>query len=358
MLPLQTLPRHRCATRQTLVLVLVLLLATVTGSPAIAGPVTGVGVMGDSVADEYQFPQFFPPGGDRRFARNFVEIVADTRGLDFGDFSINSRGSPRNQGYANNWALDGSTSSDLITGGQHTGLAQQIAAAGGDVNLAWLWIGGNDFRGLFAPEIIQAPDPGASIQSTVVTLATNVQIAIQTVLAANPQLDVVVANVPDLRALPAIKAAIAQTPELALFVAGVDQGIQAYNAQVAALAAGSDRIALVDAYRISQPAAAGLPVQVGSLLLDTNVPGNDLESYFVDVLHPGTVSQGLLANAFIDAGNAEFHSGIARLSDHEIVAYAAAVPLPEPLSIGVIGLVSATLAIMRSRRRQDGRRHR
>ena len=42
----------------------------------------GIGVLGDSYSDEYQF---YPP--DRRTARNWVEILAATRGLDFGRFA-------------------------------------------------------------------------------------------------------------------------------------------------------------------------------------------------------------------------------------------------------------------------------
>ncbi len=48
------------------------------------------GALGDSLLDEYQF---IPD--DRRFARSFVELAATRRGMDFGDFSLGSRGEPR-----------------------------------------------------------------------------------------------------------------------------------------------------------------------------------------------------------------------------------------------------------------------
>src|SRR3954449_7451952 len=57
----------------------------------------GIGVLGDSYSDEYEF---YPP--DRTTARNWVEILAATRGLDFGRFGDESRGEPRNRGFAYN----------------------------------------------------------------------------------------------------------------------------------------------------------------------------------------------------------------------------------------------------------------
>jgi len=76
-----------------------LLIALLTPlAPARAGWRGGIGVLGDSYSDEYQF---YPP--HRSTARNWVEILAASRGLNFGRFSTQSRGEPRNQGYEYNW---------------------------------------------------------------------------------------------------------------------------------------------------------------------------------------------------------------------------------------------------------------
>src|SRR3954464_3143937 len=107
-------------------------------APACAGWRGGIGVLGDSYSDEYQF---YPP--HRSTARNWVEILAATRGLNFGRFSTQSRGEPRNQGYEYNWARSDATTDDMIVTGQHTGLAAQVAR--GEVNLVVVFIGGNDF---------------------------------------------------------------------------------------------------------------------------------------------------------------------------------------------------------------------
>src|SRR3954468_6540448 len=101
---------------------LTVVLLSGTLSTARAGSPGGIGVLGDSYSDEYQF---YPP--DRSTARNWVEILAATRRLDFGAFSADRRGEPRNQGYAYNWARSDATTDDLIAAGQHTGLAAQVA---------------------------------------------------------------------------------------------------------------------------------------------------------------------------------------------------------------------------------------
>src|SRR3954451_3109113 len=103
--------------------------AALAGVPgAQAGSPGGIGVLGDSYSDEYQF---YPP--DRSTARNWVEILAQRRGLDFGSFTAASRGEPRNQGFAYNWARSDAETTDLIATGQHTGLAAQVAR--GEVSL-------------------------------------------------------------------------------------------------------------------------------------------------------------------------------------------------------------------------------
>ena len=335
--PANRFPRTPCAP-------CILLLLTCFASTASAGAVTGIGIMGDSVLDEYQFARIIEPGGNRPDARSVSEILSAKRNWNFGAFTTADRGGPRFEGYEYNWAHEGSRTQDLVDDGQHTGLAAQVAA--GKVDLVWAWAAANDWRDLYAPEIIGSPDPGAAVQAKVVAAATNVQIAIQTVLAANPAVNLVIANSPDLRALPALKAAIAATPGLDQWAAAVDQGIQAYNAQILALAESSDRIAMVDAYGISQAAVAGEPVQVGSLTLDTNVPGNGKHNYFVDALHPGTVAQGILANAFIDASNAEFDTGLLPLTAQEVTG----IPLPTSMYAGMIGLAGAGLGVLRARR--------
>ena len=101
-----------------------------------------VGVLGDSYADEYQFS-----ADDRAGARNFVEQLAQSRGVNFGALASDPRPAPRLNGFEFNWGQSGATSSDMISNGQHTGLAAQAAA--GLVSHALIFIGGNDLGAVF-----------------------------------------------------------------------------------------------------------------------------------------------------------------------------------------------------------------
>ncbi len=92
-----------------------------------------VGALGDSYTDEYQF---YAP--NRSTARNYIEQLAGDRQIDFGAFTATPRALPRNGGFANNWALSGDTSADMIADGQVSGLAAQISA--GKVRTALVFI--------------------------------------------------------------------------------------------------------------------------------------------------------------------------------------------------------------------------
>jgi hypothetical protein len=82
------------------------------------------GVLGDTLSDEYRFS---PP--DRSQARNWVELLAAGRRANFGRFNTVSRGEPRNQGFARNWASFEASTSDLVRD-QLPGLANQVARGG------------------------------------------------------------------------------------------------------------------------------------------------------------------------------------------------------------------------------------
>src|SRR5262249_51174168 len=111
--------------------------ASSIGLSAVAHHAVTIGALGDSYTDEYRF---YPP--DQSRARNWVEILSATRGLDFGAFSTRSRGEPRIQGFAFNWARYDATSSDMVRN-QLPGLTSQVAS--GRVKYAGVFIGGNDF---------------------------------------------------------------------------------------------------------------------------------------------------------------------------------------------------------------------
>jgi phospholipase/lecithinase/hemolysin len=278
-----------------------------------AAPIGGIGVLGDSFADEYQFY-----ADDRATARNFVEQLAEDRGLNFGAFETDPavRGEPRNAGFAYNWAKDGATTADLIAQGQHTGLAAQAAA--GDVNYAWVFVGGNDVLSLAT-----SPDPAADVAALAGTLLTNGQAALAALVGAKPDLRVVIATVPRLGALPAVKGAVAGGLVEQSLVDQADAAVAQLNVQIRQIAKSEKQVALADVATLMDQLFAKKRYKVGKLTLDRETPSNDPRSLFLaDGVHAGTVGQGLLANVFVKAMKKEFKAKIKALSAKEILANA------------------------------------
>jgi hypothetical protein len=315
--------------------------ATVCRAGAVPADTTapGFGAVGDSFADEYQF---YPP--DRSQARNFVEILAATRGLDFGTFTATPRPSPRNQGFANDWALNGATSDDLPA--QTSGLAQQIAA--GSVGTAFMFIGGNDFLNAAA-----SPNPTQALANLPQHVLTNVVTAVSTLLAASPTAHVIVANVFDLSQLPVTKQLVAAGLITQAEANAFGQVIAGYNAALATQFASNSRVALVDLNATAGAALGQKTVQVGGQTIDVQTPGDEYHHLFLaDGLHVGTVGQAEIANAFVAADDSKFNTGIAPLSANEIVQFAqgvqsVAIPIPTAWASGALGL--ALLLVIKRR---------
>ena len=112
-------------------------LLLVAGQASVANAQVTLGVMGDSLSDEYQY-------NGRAYAQNLVEQLATYDHVNLGASVSNLP--PRYIGYNQNWALVGATSATVLSGGQASGLAAQIPNAGGyGIDYAALVIGANDF---------------------------------------------------------------------------------------------------------------------------------------------------------------------------------------------------------------------
>jgi hypothetical protein len=319
---------HVTASFNALVALLVLVL------PARADLLHGIGAMGSSTTDEYQFSSLHPT------ARSWVEILGATHDWNFGTFTTVSRGEPRNQGYQYNWARVGATTGGLLTQGQHTSLAAQVAS--GDVTLAVLWIGTNDFR-----NVLNAPVPPPSISPTIVPNAVaNFTTALNTVLAADPNVRIVVATTYDEALLPYVRKRLEAGQLSQALVDQVSLGIQDYNAQITAIANANPRVGVTNVSGLFGEIMAADQFSVGGLLMDRINSGVQPYHFYVDDTHPGTIGQGLIANAFIDTINTQFGAEIPKLSNAEIFGVAGVVP--EPSSVVLIGL--STLGLLGHRR--------
>jgi phospholipase/lecithinase/hemolysin len=278
--------------------------------------------MGSSTTDEYQFSPLHPT------ARDWVEILGPTRGWNFGSFTTVSRGEPRNQGYEYNWARVGATTASLLTQGQHTGLAAQVAS--GDVTLAVLWIGTNDFR-----NVLLAPGQQHLPATVVPNAVANFTTALNTVLAADPNVRMIVATTYDERILPYVPQRIQQGMLTQALVNEVSVGIQQYNAQITAIASHDSRVAVADLYGLFKGIIAADQFSVGGLTLDRRTADAAPDHLFVDQFHPWTIGQALIANSFLDAINTSFDAGVPRLNDQEILR---AASVPEPTTLMLLGV--------------------
>jgi len=298
-----------------------------------AGVAGGIGVLGDSYSDEYEF---YPP--DRSHARNWVEILAATRGLNFGRWSAASRGEPQNQGFEYNWARSDATTDDMIETGQHTGLAAQVAD--GKVKLVVIFIGGNDFIAVY-----KSPDPWATLASITPRAKKNFSVALKTILQASPDVQVLVSTVPDVSDLPEFQEPIRDGRIPSGLPAAVDRSIRGFNSYIRDLAGQDSRVAVVDSYMTAK--VVGLIAQrqlvVAGRTVDRVYTGNDPDHFFLnDQRHAGTVGQGLLAKLIVDTVNSKFNAGIPPLTEQEIVTIARLVSAGSPVVAESHGRSSAS----------------
>jgi phospholipase/lecithinase/hemolysin len=278
-----------------------------------------VGVLGDSYSDEYQF---YSP--HRSKARNWVEILASTRSVDFGEFRSSSWSEPRNQGYAYNWAKSGATTSSMIADKQHEGLAAQVAR--GEVAVAVVFVGGNDFI-----EALSSSDPRSKLSGLGRSAFTNVRTATDTLLGASPNVKLIVTTVPDIRELPEFRQALRQGKLEPSFAALATAEIEIFNGEIRRLQTSGGRVACFDfaAYsRISQ-LISPRHITVGSRKVERERVGNTPDRLFLgDSRHLGTLAQGLLAKYMVEALNRSCDAKIKPLDEHELVQLADSVAEP------------------------------
>jgi hypothetical protein len=287
------------------------------------------GAMGDSMTDEYMD---YAPSHN---AYNWLEQLVISRSVDFGlPFSSDSRGEPRNKGFANNWARCGATTNTMVNYfNEHIGLGNQIAA--GDVSLAFLMIGSNDFAPYFSGYnwIYNGNDPSDIVNPAV----QNVKTAVDYILGINSEVKLVLATIPDWETSPAIRSQYSIPSQRAL----VSNAIADYNAQLKAMVSDHPgRIEIADIHQISlnwiADINAGQNISLNGFELNLNGIGDDPSNLILcDNIHPGTIAQGLLANEFIRAANT-FGADIAPLTNSEILQMAG-VPEPATLSLLVLG---------------------
>jgi len=290
--------------------------------PPAVGQVGGFGVMGDSSSDEFR-------GDDNRGGAyaattlNWVELLARYRGLDFGSWG--TRGEPRRTGYEYNWARSGARAADVISQGQAAGLARQVAE--GRVASALLMIGANDFavsNGTYQ-EVYHGAVSGAALTAKIDGVVASIAQALDIVRSAGA-VRVLVVNLPAVEATPSYRA---ELPDRARRRAVTD-AIVAVNAGIARVAARRG-ITVVDLDKIaarlfSQVDAEG-NLSIAGERLNLMVPGDEPHhALLADNHHGGTVSEGMLANYFLDHLAAAGGPSVPRFTDQELLNNAGIFP--------------------------------
>lgn len=329
--------RSRCPrSRRAGARLVVAVAAAMLPAAACFGGVSAVAVAGDSLSDEYRFY-----AGGRSEGRNYVEVLSAFRGVNFGAHTDGFRPEPRNQGFAYNWARSGASSDDLVAAGQHAGLAAHAAA--GEIDLAVLFVGGNDFR-----NALTSANPAAALQQAPTTLISNLGLVVGTLLASHPMLNVVVANVPDIAYTPQVRQLVQLGVLSQSTVDQVTGVIDLTNAGIASTFAGNPRVALLNVNGLLDQLMSGPTLTVDGLLVDRDVPSTDPDHFWIDAIHPGTLGHAFLANELIGVANASFGAGLAPFSHAEIRA--AAVPLPPGAVLAIPPIAMSFWHVRRHRR--------
>ena len=280
-----------------------------------AAPLQSLGALGDSLSDEYQFYSY------SKHARNWVEQMAAAHLATFGGFSTASRGTPRNQGFATDWALSGATSADMVKN-QLPGLAHQAAA--GKVQYGVIFVGGNDLLHFLNAQGLAPSSPlvfQQQLQQVSQTIVHNITTAVDTLLAANPRMKVVVATIPNISQTPVTKQLMTTFPKLVPLFGAVDQAQLGINSAIRNLAITNTRVALADLNQFLQNLDKGNSITpFGGATISLNTASNSPTSFFLpDGLHTGTVGQGMMADNFIQAMDQKFGARIKLLAPTTIV---------------------------------------
>ena len=286
-----------------------------------------LGVLGDSLTDEYDDQAF------GAYARNWIELLAEQRGLDLGPTATEDGqpggtwGEPRRTGYEEDWARSGADTWTAITQGQHTGLAGGAARG---VRHAVLFIGNNDFRPGFPPGNNDFPYNAiyngfwtdAEVAAHLAAGLDNLRTLLAPLESAGLRL-VVVAPM-DFGATPAVRLLFPDATRRER----VAQAVAGFGSRLRALAA-EKGLVFVDAFRLGRAifgthAAPRATLRVGDVAIDLDQfsGGSGTPAAFVeDGVHPHTVIQGVMANVVLAALDRHLGACVPPFSEVELLAH-------------------------------------
>lgn len=268
------------------------------------------------------------------YSGSWVPYLAVDRGLNFGP------------GQAYNRAVGGSTSASLLSGGQHTHVANLVQ--GGQADLAFLSIGGLDVP----PVALQIVTGSLNVPAWAHGVVNNITTAIDTVLAQNPA-GMVVMSLPDMTLVPGAQSYTGGNPALAQPVIDAVDLVNSLLKQEVL-----DRgLVFVDVATAMRDFNAA-PLVVGGVTINTTTGSSNPTHFFQDSIHPAVIGNGMFANLFLTALNVGYGTHLAEFSDLTLLtkaglassytgetssidfaSYIYAVPEPGSITLLVVGLV-------------------
>jgi hypothetical protein len=270
-------------------LVFVAALLVTMSQTAVATVINGYATMGASESE------------GTAYTGSWVPYLANQRGFNFG-----GAGNPYNV------AIGGAKTNTLLTQGQHT--AVQTLVQNGDVDLAYLFIGGNDFFAV-GTSIADGSLSGPALTTWAQGLVANIDTAVDTVLSAGP-LGMVVASMPDILLTPGGRSVFITPDQIGRGTTAVDLVNSLLKAEM--LSRGVVYVDLTSAMRDINLA----PLVVGGVPIDVVTASSDPTHFFQDLRHPAAVGNGLVANLFLEAVNVGFGTTYPTLTDLEILTRA------------------------------------
>lgn len=320
--------------KRLLALALAYLLLLNSSSPSQAA-ITGYASMGASES------------AGTAYTGSWIPYLANQRGFNFG-----GAGQPYNV------AVGGARTNTLLTQGQHTQV--QTLVQNGDVDVAYLFIGGNDFFAV-GSNIASGALTGPALETWAQGVVNNIGTAMDTVLSAGP-LGMIVTGMPDILLTPGGRAVFDTPAEIARGTAAVD--LVNSLLKPAVLGRGQAYVDLALANREANLA----PLVVGGVTIDTVNASSDPTHFFQDGRHPAAVGNGIIANLFLTATNMAFGTSHVPFTDLEILTTAGlagqytgetsalpyaryvVLPVPEPATVWLAVSAAASLALVARRR--------
>ncbi|MCC6285658.1 MAG: hypothetical protein IT439_10250 [Phycisphaerales bacterium] len=296
------------------------LAAGVLTSPLLAQTgIARMGALGDSLSDEYLEESY-------DYARNWPQIFADERGVDFGALPGGPcRPEPRRCGYEDNWARSGQNSATVISSGALAGLAGAVGSRG--VTHATILVGSNDFsplQGSAFSNIYNNTWSQAQIDAYVGGRVANVRTMVETLAPTGVRLLLItpvdIGYTPTIRTFFAPSAAGRERVAAAVrqFSDGVDGLAGEFGAVLFDLNAMARDLLGSHADTRTTLLVGNRPINLGAL----NFGSNPSAGWVNDGVHPNTVLQAVFADGIAAAMNTGYGTTIADFSEAEILAIA------------------------------------